>query len=289
MDTTAALTRTEVIERVLAAREAEHDAAVAQLELALEWARLHPCQPGEAPAEWGDGHLFGESISALAGPGAPWVSEFAPVELAAALRIPLDAGRQLLGDALELGHRLPRLWDHVRAGRVPVWRARAIARETHDLSAEAATFADQLVSATPEQIGQVQAARLVDEARLFFDPDRADDDEARVLEQRGVWVKPGRAPATTDVLMTLDTPDAELLDQSITRIAHDLRELGDTDALDLRRARAAGILADPQHALDLMSGREDAGPTRATAVTPSCTYTSPQATSPPTSPAAPGP
>ena len=61
--------------------------------------------------------------------------------------------------------------------------------------------------------------------------------------------------------MTLDTPDAELLDQSITRIAHDLRELGDPDPLHVRRARAAGILADPQHALDLMSGREDAGPT----------------------------
>ncbi len=261
MATASTLTATEVIERVLAARESEHEAAVQQLELALEWARLHPCKEGEAPAEWGDGHLFDESISALAGPGAPWVSEFAPVELAAALRIPFDSGRQLLGDALELKHRLPRLWDHVRAGRVPVWKARTIARETHDLTLEAADYADRMISATPERIDQVNAAALVDQARLHFDPDRAADDEARALEQRGVWVKPGRAPATTDVLMTLDTPDAELLDQSITRIAHDLRELGDPDPLDVRRARAAGILADPQHALDLMSGREDAGPT----------------------------
>ena len=61
--------------------------------------------------------------------------------------------------------------------------------------------------------------------------------------------------------MTLDTPDAELLDQSIGRIAADLKELGDTEALDVRRARAVGILADPQHALDLMSGRE-AGPSQ---------------------------
>ena len=102
MATASTLTPTEVIERVLAARESEHEAAVQQLELTLEWARLHPCKEGEAPAEWGDGHLFDESISSLAGPGAPWVSEFAPVELAAALRIPFDSGRQLLGDALEL-------------------------------------------------------------------------------------------------------------------------------------------------------------------------------------------
>ena len=61
--------------------------------------------------------------------------------------------------------------------------------------------------------------------------------------------------------MTLDTPDAELFDQSLSRVASDLKELGDNDTLDVRRARAVGILADPQYALDLMSGREGAAPT----------------------------
>ncbi|MEO5652383.1 MAG: HNH endonuclease signature motif containing protein, partial [Marmoricola sp.] len=40
-----------------------------------------------------------------------------------------------------------------------------------------------------------------------------------------------------------------------------LRGLGDKDSLDVRRARAVGVLADPQYALDLMSGREGAAPT----------------------------
>ncbi len=61
--------------------------------------------------------------------------------------------------------------------------------------------------------------------------------------------------------MTLDTPDAELFDQSLSRVAADLRELGDPDSLDVRRARAVGVLADPQYALDLISGREGAAPT----------------------------
>ena len=65
------------------------------------------------------------------------------------------------------------------------------------------------------------------------------------------------APATTDVVMTLDTPDALLFDQTVTRIAGDLNDLGDTETLEVRRARAVGILADPQHALDLLSGRDD--------------------------------
>ena len=98
------------------------------------------------------------------------------------------------------------------------------------------------------------------EARLYFDPARAIADEEEAVAKRGVWLRHDGAPATTDVIMTLDTPDALLLDQTITRIAADLKELGDTETLDVRRAHAVGILADPQHALDLLSGREGASP-----------------------------
>ena len=256
MDTAPGLTPSQVIERVRAARRAAQAAAVQELEMALAWARLHPCPAGGLPAHWGQVDLHGEGLVPLAGPGAPCVAEFAPADLGAALGITLDAAKQLIGDALELGHRLPRLWDLVRDGRVPVWRARLIARETTDLSIEAAAFADRLIAATPAQIGSVHAARLVHEARLYFDPDRAVDAEQHALARRGVWVHPGRAPATTEVTMTLETPDARLFDATIGRIAHDLGQLGDPDTLEVRRARAVGILADPQHALDLMSGHD---------------------------------
>ncbi len=74
------------------------------------------------------------------------------LELAAALGIGKDAGRALVGEALELAYRLPRLWELVQALRVPAWRARSIARETVDLSAEAAAFADRLIAADPGHI-----------------------------------------------------------------------------------------------------------------------------------------
>ena len=144
---------------------------------------------------------------------------------------------------------------------MPVWRARAISRETHDLGIDAVAYADRLIAATPAKIGLVDAARLVDEARLYFDPDRALADEEHQLARRGVWVKHTGNPATTDVIMTLETPDALLFDQTVTRIAAELRDLGDTDHLDVRRAKAVGVIADPQYALDLMSGRDDAAPT----------------------------
>ena len=224
-----------------------------------------PAPPTRHPAHWGEADLHDEGLVPLAGPGAPWVAEFAPVDLAAALGITHDAGRQLIADALELAHRLPRLWKRVLAGEVPVWRARLIARETTDLSVKAALFADRLIAATPRRIGQVKAAQLVQEARLYFDPDRALADEEEALTKRGVWLRHGSAPATTDITMTLDTPDALLFDQTVTRIAGDLRELGDTEDLEVRRARAVGILADPQYALDLLSrprGRSTQPPRR---------------------------
>jgi hypothetical protein len=201
MDTDSALTASEVIDRVREARDDEHEAAVRQLHLAVHWALLHPCPDTEWPAHWGDPRLD-EQVTPLAGEGAPLVAEFAPADLAAALDLTLDAGRQLIADALELVYRLPRLWALVVAGTVPVWRARAISRETHDLGPDAVAFADRLICATPAKIGLVDAARLVQEARLYFDPDRAIADEEHELTRRGVWLRHRGNPATTDVLMT---------------------------------------------------------------------------------------
>jgi uncharacterized protein DUF222 len=261
METARILTPSEVLDRARTARSIEQTAAFEQLAMALEWARLHPCPPDERPAGWGDVDLHGEGIVPLAGAGAPWVAEFAPADLAAALGQSLDQAKALMGDALELRHRLPRLWDLAEAGRIPVWRARLVACLTKDLSREAALFADRLIAATPERITKVAATRLVQEARLFFDPDRAIDDEERAAAARGVQVRRGGAPGTSQVEMILDTPDADDFDSAIGRIAEVLKRRGDTDHLDVRRARAAGILADPQRALELLCGRE-AGRTR---------------------------
>ncbi|WP_027859918.1 HNH endonuclease signature motif containing protein [Marmoricola sp. URHB0036] len=255
MDTTTTLTAAEVIDRVQAARALAHQCEVEQLYMAIHWALLHPCRD-EFPAGWEDDRGLFSAGAPLAGPGAPLVDEFAPASFAAALGISLEAAKQHIADALELTYRLPRLWELVLDGQVPVWRARAISRETHDLSPEAVAFADRLISATPSKIGLVDAARLVQEARLYFDPDRAVADEEEELARRGVWIRHRGNPATTDVVMTLDTPDALLFDQTVGRIAGELRSLGDSDQLDVRRARAVGILADPQYALDLLSGRD---------------------------------
>ncbi len=58
-----------------------------------------------------------ERMVALAGEGAPILSEYAASELSGHLRMPLQSARQLLGDAIEIAHRLPRLWQHMVDGK----------------------------------------------------------------------------------------------------------------------------------------------------------------------------
>src|SRR4051794_18093471 len=66
--------------------------------------------------------------------------------------------------------------------------------------------------------------------------------------------------------MQLDTLDALAFDRTLSRAAEALKALGDTDDLDVRRARAVGVLADPQKALDLLADGRDPGRSAAGAV-----------------------
>ncbi len=243
-----------VIDQVREARATALAAEVRVLQLAAEWAHLHPVPAGGTAATWDQAGLYAETTAPLAGPGTPEVADLAPLELSAALGLTHDAARHLIADALDLTCRLPRLWALLRAGRLAPWRARRIAAETRDLTAAAADHADRLICAVPGRIDRVDARALVDEARLYHDPDRAVEEERHQLTHRGVWLRHGTRPATTDVLMTLDTPDALALDRTVTGLATTLGHLGDTDTLDVRRARAAGLLASPQTALDLLTG-----------------------------------
>ncbi len=79
--------------------------------------------------------FFGDQPIPVAGQGAPLVSEFAAMELAAALGMSTDAGKAYLGRVLELRYRLPRLWARIGAGRLPVWRGFRIADHTISLPA----------------------------------------------------------------------------------------------------------------------------------------------------------
>jgi len=255
MTTTPLDARSRVLDTATTALDARARADVELLMAAAEWAELHPAPAGSVDgyAGWGEDHLFDEGLTPLAGPGAPLVAEFAPCELAAVLGWTTLAAKQLMADAVELKHRLPRLWDLVGDLTVPVALARHVAQHTTDLCPDAAREADKLICTEPMRVSRVQVERLVDQVRLYFDPDRAVAEEQAALAARRVELRPGRTPATTEIQMSLDTLHAQAFDKTVADVAEALRRLGDCDDLDVRRARAVGVLADPQSALDLLT------------------------------------
>ncbi len=259
-----------VLDRAINAVMARRDADLMLLQAAIEWAEAHPLPDGERDryALWEDPSLHGEGIVPLAGDGAPLVAEFAPDELAAAIGWSAATTRAWMGDGLELKYRLPVLFDLVVRGVVPLHLARCVSEHTRDLPREAAAYADRLVSHHPARLTRARIRALVDEARLYHDPDRQVDDEQRALAARRVELWPGTTPATTAVMMTLDTPDALAFDRAVAQTAEALKQYGDDDDLDLRRAQAVGVLADPLRALDLLAGTAPAGPTQTSPVKP---------------------
>ena len=110
------------------ARRTEDAAAARQLDLAARWADLHPPESIHSAASFTARGC--EHEEPIAGVGCPAVAEFCVAELGAVLGVSTTAAKRLMGHALELRHRLPRLWGQVQSGRVPAWRARLVAEAT---------------------------------------------------------------------------------------------------------------------------------------------------------------
>ena len=269
----ASLRARPVLERASAALAARRRADVEVLEAALAWAHTHRVTAQREAAGWRSeaipvpgtyaAALFGEKAMPIAGPGAPLVAEFAVFELAAALDLSHEATLALLGDVLDLAHRLPRLWALVRSLRVPVHLGREAARQSRDLSVCASAHADRLLVWQPRRLNPHRVGVLVHEAHLYADPDRAiaDHDNALAARRVEVHLEDG-APGASEVFMILDTADAVAFDHTVSTMAATMRSLGHHGDLGVRRAHAVGVLADPQAALDLLAASDLADPDR---------------------------
>ena len=268
---------------VVAQRRIADAAAVRELRAVTHWADLHRVGHVGAVhpdiAHWLDTDpthsrtarfscLGLEGQLRLAGEGAFMVEEFAVTELATALGISEHAGRAYVGQAVELRDRLPLCWAQVMAGNLLVWKARRIAEQTIPLTAEVAEAVDASLAPFAAKMTPHRIERAVDAAILRHDPDLAKEREDAAADKRGAWFE-DRLDGTTDLNALLDTPDAHALDHALDTLATTLGALGDRDARDVRRARALGVLADPQYTLDLTDmATPDNTPTTTTAPAP---------------------
>ena len=197
-----------------------------------------------------------DTMLELAGPGAPEVSEFAVIELAAALGRSTDSGRMLLSDAVEARYRLPKIWQRLLDGQVQVWRVRRVTELTRPLTQEAAAFVDAHLAHAIHTASFATIKRLAAEAAARFDPEACEMEEVDTaatlhvtLDLNTAWTI-GTANGV-HLSGLLDRADAEELEAAIRTVADQLLAAGSTDSLDVRRAKALGYLSRGDLTLDL--------------------------------------
>jgi hypothetical protein len=267
-----------VRERTQAARVAEAAAFVA----VGDWAAAHTSDAGVGDpvtvlGEWHDAEhaeaLAGDQFLELGGPGAPVVAEFCIGEVAAARGCSFNAARRLVGDAVELRHRLPRVHARIAAGEVDVWRGRRIAQATRTLTFEGAGFVDRHVAYVAGKATGPEVDRLVAEAAARFDPETTEAERHAADGERYLAIDLGEVGyadpltgtlrGTVNVHGSLDLADALDLERSIAHVARQLGELGCDSDLDVRRSMALGEIARRCEGVATLAYDEEQPPTRA--------------------------
>ena len=200
-----------------------------------------------------------ERATRLGADGSPLVGEFLPLEVAAVKGISATAATWLIRDVINLQSRHPHLWGCVCRGEVQPYRAFQIVQlaAKYELTQEQAHDLD---TALAPKLGTLGWARLMRLARglialVAADAVKAAADRARA--ERFCRIAPSDEPVVSDLWARLDTTDAQQLDATLSALAKAMAGLGDTDDLDVRRARALGILATPQRATALLGGEDD--------------------------------
>ncbi len=251
LDRVAASDALAEVRRRVVAVEAE------QLYLAAHWADLHAPEfvtdcldllPG--PAAPG-----AERTKQLGGDGCPEMSEFAGVELAALLGRTTGSGEELIVDAVTLRHRHPGLWRGIREGRVRVWLAIRAGRmcTSAQLTQEQAHWVDDQTTPYVETLPPGRYLALVKAKIVAVDPAAAEE-RAKAAELAR-FVRAGQTDehGLRTLVARARAGDVTVLVAVIDRIAAILSDRGDTDPVEVRRATALRVLANPAEALHLLT------------------------------------
>ena len=147
----------------LMARQAER----AKLRAANRWADLHAATAESGVEVWGNAGAL-ECEVPVGGAGAPTLAAFSVEPLDAALGISTISAMNLISAAVELRHRLPRVWALSEGLAVPAWKPKLVARLTGGLSAEAAAYVDAELAPVLATRGGPTIERVVREAVARF-------------------------------------------------------------------------------------------------------------------------
>ena len=203
-----------VLDRARSVRRTVNLAEAETLVLAAQWADLHAVL--ELPDSKGPG---AEQLIRPGGAGTPQVAEFCRAALAAALGVSVVAAGKLIGDALDLRHRLPRLWDAVQTGDVTVWMARKIAVRTRPLTLDAARKVDASTAGLAATLPYPRLEAVVDAAILRADPAQATSDVEAAIAGQGVWFGRENRHGIGTIFGKATVPDLKALDLYLDTVA----------------------------------------------------------------------
>ena len=214
------------------AREAEVQSRIAErrkLRFAQRWAALHPATVDTGREEWGNAGRL-DCAEAIGGEGTPLVAAFSAEPFAAALGVSTASALNLISAALDLTHRLPRVWALVEALEVPAWKAKLVARRTHGLSVEAAAYVDAELAPILGTRGAPTIERVVAEAIARFHPEELAEAEQVGKAAWDVQVQHpgvGEWAGTSWLDACADTLDLTKFGDMVADIARRLGEAGD--------------------------------------------------------------
>lgn len=281
----------DLLGRVRVVREAQRSAEVELLVLSCGWADAHPVLDDAPHAGARDARRADEAARVAerrriaAGwladhdpdtpsdyrydgtgelPADPWVPQVAwdaVAPFAAAMGMSTTAGGRLVDDALFLRRRMPRLWARTLAGRVEAWRARRVAQAAWRQPADVVAALDAEVTPRAHSIGVAGIDRLAEDLLVRLHPEEHELDQLAAQDSRHVTLHPDPTPTgLAEVLIRAGYTDAVDFDRACAAVAEALkvRQVAAgrvPESLDVRRARAVGILADPARALALLPAR----------------------------------
>jgi hypothetical protein len=190
----------------------------------------------------------------LGGVGTPRVAEFAAVAFGARLRMGSLGARNMLADALDVRHRLPRIWARVLARQVRVGWVRQVARATRHLSVAAASAVD---AAMVEEVdGRLPWSRFLaklDGQVVAADPETASARAAAKQQETFAKASRGSEDGMKGFFLRAPTAWVVRIDATVAYLAQALQVLGDPDEEDHRRAKAMLILANPTQAVEILA------------------------------------
>lgn len=187
-------------------------------------------------------HAFGEDLTG---------------ELAIANHTSMAAARYLVTDLTTLIDNLPQCWDKVASGEAPFRQARRVAQETAGfVPSEVWPQVDDMIAPSLGAVNSTRLGKVIDAAITRVNPEwvrlKAQDHPRHVYTGADK-----RDPLTGWVSARLDGRDALSLESTVQLISDKLAADGDTTTLDVRRAKALGLLANPAAAIQLV-GRPSA-------------------------------